>query len=90
MLAQTMSVNVFHLLVVFPILIMVGYMKCKSPDWMFTALVVMGVIGSMYHAHRLYSKARTQAPSQPVQVSATDTPAPSPQHTDDGPKKGPM
>lgn len=50
------QINLFHILIVFPLLFYIGYYKGESPSWMFTTLMVAAVIGILYHAYRLYSR----------------------------------
>ena len=42
----------FHILIL-PIFIYVGFVKSKSPDWMFSLLLGIGVLGLLYHLFKI-------------------------------------
>lgn len=48
------AVYAFHL-VILPLLVLVGLYGRKSPQWMFTILVGIGVLGVLYHLFQFYS-----------------------------------
>lgn len=47
------AVFAFHL-VILPLLVVVGLYGKKSPSWMFSILVGIGVLGVLYHSFQLY------------------------------------
>lgn len=52
-LSRGAIVNLFHIFVVSLLLIYVGYKKNRTPEWAYTALLVLGVLALIYHSYRL-------------------------------------
>ena len=50
------DINLLHILIVGPLLIYLGWQKCQIPDWVWTLLIVLGVVVMGYHGYLLYSK----------------------------------
>ena len=53
-LAYPQYINLFHVLVVTPLLLYVGYMKGEAPSWAFTTLMVLAIGAGLFHAYKLY------------------------------------
>uniref|UniRef100_A0A6C0FC78 Uncharacterized protein n=1 Tax=viral metagenome TaxID=1070528 RepID=A0A6C0FC78_9ZZZZ len=49
-----MYIYYFHLLFL-PLLVYVGLMKNKSPDWTYSLLLGVGVLGILYHFFKILS-----------------------------------
>jgi hypothetical protein len=48
--------NIFHVAVVAPLFILVGFYRDKTPDWVFNLLLFFGAIIVLYHSYRAYEK----------------------------------
>lgn len=49
-----LSINLFHIFIVAPIMAYAGYYGAESNPQIFTALLALGVLAALYHAYRLY------------------------------------
>lgn len=52
------TINLFHVLVVGPLLIYIGYMREFTPSFLFTSLVVLGLLVIGFHLYRIFSTNR--------------------------------
>lgn len=58
-------VNLSHILIIFPLLLYIGVMKGRSPEWMFNTLVGVSIVGILYHIFALVSRNQNnKAPPQ--------------------------
>ncbi len=48
------AINIFHVLVVAPLFVYVGWLGASTPPAVFTLLLVMAPIVLLYHAYRAY------------------------------------
>tara|TARA_B100000963_G_C22177140_1_gene472858 strand:+ start:286 stop:489 length:204 start_codon:yes stop_codon:yes gene_type:complete len=48
------AIFAFHLLIL-PLLVVIGLYGRKSPQWMFSILVGIGILGVLYHSFQLYN-----------------------------------
>ena len=48
--------NIFHLLVILPLLLYIGYQKCAAPDWSFNVLFGLALLGVVMHLILLRQK----------------------------------
>lgn len=48
--------NIFHILIVAPFLIWVGVSRGSLPDGVFTSLIVLGIVITLYHAYKAYNR----------------------------------
>lgn len=46
-------INLFHLLVIVPLLVYVGIYKGAAPNWAFYALLFLAAVAALWHAYRL-------------------------------------
>jgi len=44
-------INLFHILVLFPLFLYVGYYRNESPIWIYSILFGFGLITTLYHIH---------------------------------------
>ena len=51
-------INIFHLVVVAPLLVYVGYYQCESGKEVFYTLGALGLVVFLYHAFRLVQRFR--------------------------------
>ena len=49
-------VNYTHVLIVMPLLIYVGLLKKNTPEYLYTVLLILGVVGMLYHSYKLYKR----------------------------------
>jgi uncharacterized membrane protein len=47
-------VYLFHILLVAPLFIFIGYKKQAVPEQLFTILMAMGVVIGLYHSYKLF------------------------------------
>jgi hypothetical protein len=50
------QINLFHILVVAPLLLYVGYNKGATPEFIFTLLIIMAVLVLLYHGYRYLNR----------------------------------
>jgi L-asparagine transporter-like permease len=55
-MAAHIQKNIFHVAVVAPLFLYVGFCRDKTPDWVFTLLGVLGVVILLYHSYQAYTK----------------------------------
>jgi hypothetical protein len=48
--------NIFHILLVAPFFIWVGISRGRLPDGVFTALIVLGIVLTLYHGFKAYNR----------------------------------
>lgn len=48
-------VYLFHLICILPLLLFVGIQKSKSPEWAFSVLLGLAIIGFFYHGFKLFA-----------------------------------
>ena len=47
-------INLFHVFFVGPLLAYVGYNRTATPEIIFSLLLVLGVVVTLYHGHKSY------------------------------------
>ncbi len=48
--------NIFHIMLVAPFLIWVGISRDRLPEGVFTALIVLGIVLTLYHGFKAYNR----------------------------------
>lgn len=46
------ALALFHLLLVAPLFFAVGFMRAETPSWLYTLLLVLGVVIFIYHGYK--------------------------------------
>lgn len=49
------SINLFHILVVAPLLLAVAILRHKTPNWLYDVLLAVGTLGMVYHIYKYYN-----------------------------------
>ena len=50
---QHFILSLFHVLLVSPLLLFVGFQRASTPNWLYTAFLVIGMVIIMYHGYKL-------------------------------------
>lgn len=50
------GVYAFHVAIIAPLLMLVGYKKCETSDDIFKFILLIGVMALVYHSFKLYQK----------------------------------
>lgn len=50
--------SLFHILIVSPLLLFVGFQRADTPVWLYNTLLVLGVVIILYHGFRLTLRLR--------------------------------
>ena len=50
--------SLFHILVIAPLLLFVGFQRADTPPWLYNVFLVMGIIILFYHGYRLSVRLR--------------------------------
>ena len=50
---------VFHLIIIVPFLLFIGFKRADTPHWIYMALFAMGMIILLYHSFRLFTRLRS-------------------------------
>ena len=50
--------SLFHILIVAPMLLFVGFQRADTPVWLYNTLLVLGIIILLYHGFRLMLRLR--------------------------------
>lgn len=45
---------IFHIFLVAPLFLMVGYMRANTPIWLYWTMLVLGILIFVYHAYRAF------------------------------------
>jgi hypothetical protein len=53
--------SIFHILVVAPLLLFVGFQRADTPSWLYNVFLVMGIIILLYHGFRLSVRLRNNS-----------------------------
>ena len=53
---QGSQINLFHVLVVAPLLFYVGYNKCDTHELVFNLLMVIAILVLLYHGYRYLNR----------------------------------
>jgi len=48
--------SIFHLLIIVPFLLFIGFKRADTPHWVYMAVFAMGAIILLYHGFRLFSR----------------------------------
>jgi hypothetical protein len=62
------TLNVFHICVVFPLLMYVAVFRGFAPLWVYQGIVILGILLLIYHAYLVITKWKAQSPSVWVNV----------------------
>ena len=55
-------VAIFHVLVVVPILLWVGFNRAATPEWLYSTLFGMGILVLVYHSYKAISRLLAASP----------------------------
>ena len=56
---QHFVLSLFHLCVLAPFLLFIGFQRASTPDWLFQSLFVIGIIVLGFHSFRLITRLRS-------------------------------
>jgi hypothetical protein len=48
------AIALFHILLVVPLFLAIGFLRANTPDWLYWVLLVLGLIIGVYHAYKLF------------------------------------
>lgn len=60
-LDQHFVLALVHLLFVVPLFLFIGVMRSSTPEWLYTAILLMGVVIFVYHGFRLIVRLQTRS-----------------------------
>jgi uncharacterized membrane protein len=46
--------SLFHIFLVVPLFLVVGFLRANTPDWLYWVLLVLGLIIGVYHIYKLF------------------------------------
>jgi xanthine/uracil permease len=49
----------FHLVIIAPFLLFIGFKRADTPQWVYMALFAVGIIILLYHSFRLFTRLRS-------------------------------
>ena len=55
--------SLFHIFLVVPLFLYVAFQRAAIPSWLYTALLILGVIILAYHGYKAMIRARLMSPS---------------------------
>ena len=58
---QHFVLSIVHLLFVVPLFLVVGIMRASTPQWLFNAILLIGIVVLIYHAFRLVVRLQTRS-----------------------------
>lgn len=50
---------IFHLLIIVPFLLFIGFKRADTPHWVYLSLFAVGIIILLYHGFRLFTRLRS-------------------------------
>jgi hypothetical protein len=62
MLDKYLLVVVFHVIVIAPLLLFVGFSRAATPDWVYSLLFGMGILVGVYHGYKAVVRLMTSSP----------------------------
>ena len=57
-----MILSLFHLLAVVPFFLYIGFQRAATPDAVFTASLVLGIVITLYHGYKAYVRYTKNSP----------------------------
>jgi hypothetical protein len=62
MIDKYFLIAIFHVVVVAPTLLYVGFQRAATPDWLYTTMIVFGVIVLLYHGFKSIARVLAKSP----------------------------